>query len=251
MKTLLQLATALLLISPLFGAEPATLNPAEQKLGFKLLFDGVTATGWEQKGNWLIADGAFHRAKGGGDITYSTAKVPDDFEVRFEWKVSPGCNSGVYYRPGQYEYQVLDNVGSPYGENPRQAAASLFFCMAPKKDATRPVGEWNEGRIVGKGTVIQHWLNGEPVIDFDYADPRWKRELEILDARGGNLTKRGAFLKLQDHGQDVWFRKIRMREIPADEKLVRTDFTPMPVPPAALAKENERIEKMLKARKSK
>ena len=52
------------------------------------------------------------RVKKGGDVTYTVTKVPDDFEVRFEWKVSPGCNSGVYYRPGQYEYQVLDNVGS-------------------------------------------------------------------------------------------------------------------------------------------
>ena len=63
--------------------------------------------------------------------------------MRFEWKVSKGCNSGVYYRPGQVEYQVLDNVHSPYGENARQAAGSLFFCMAPSEDATRPFGEWN------------------------------------------------------------------------------------------------------------
>lgn len=250
MRVFLTIAVALASVAtPCLSAEPYRLPADEEQLGFKLIFDGTSFDGWEQSGNWELQDGAMARVKKGGDITYKTAKVPDDFEVRFDWKVSTGCNSGVYYRPGQYEYQVLDNIGSPYGENPRQAAASLFFCMAPSKDATRPVGEWNEGRIVGQGTVIQHWLNGEAVIDFDYADPRWKSELEILDARGGKLTPRGAFLRLQDHGQDVSFRRIRIRTIPAEEKLARHDFTPMPIPPGALEKENARIEKMLKERK--
>lgn len=231
------------------AAEPNTLNDDERRLGFVLLFDGRTFDGWKQAGNWQVVDGAMYRAAKGGDVTYTAATVPDDFELRFEWKVSPGCNSGVYYRPTQYEYQVLDNVGSPYGENPRQAAASLFFCMAPSRDATRPVGEWNEGRIVCQGSVIQHWLNGAAVIDFDYTDPRWKREVEILTIRGGDLTKRGANLRLQDHGQDVWFRSLRIRPIASDEKLPRYAFTPLPIPPAALEKENARIESMLKAKR--
>lgn len=224
------------------------LSAEEQRLGFESLFDGKF-TGWEQKGNWVIADGAFHRRDKGGDLTWKVRPVPDDFELRFEWKVSPGCNSGVYYRPGQYEYQVLDNLGSPYGENPRQAAASLFFCMAPSKDATRALGEWNEGRVVCKGTVIQHWLNGEAVIDFDYTDPKWAKEIELLRIRGANLAARGALLRLQDHGADVWFRNLRLRTIPTEEKLTRFPFTPMAVPPAALEKENERVRQMLKNKK--
>lgn len=214
--------------------------------GFQPLFDGKTFAGWEQKGNnWVIEDGAFYRKAKGGQLTYTARTVPDDFELRFEWKVSKGCNSGVYYRPGQYEYQVLDNANSPYGENPRQAAASLFFCMAPSKDATKPFGEWNEGRVVCKGTVIQHWLNGEKVIDFDYTDPKWAKEVELLRIRGANLAARGGQIWLQDHGADVWFRNLRLREIPAEEQLERSDFTPMPVPPAAQLKEDERVRKML------
>ena len=216
---------------------------------FEALFDGKTFTGWEQSGNWVIEDGAFYRKAKGGSLTYTVKPIPDDFELRFEWKVSKGCNSGVYYRPAQYEYQVLDNVNSPYGENPRQAAASLFFCMAPSKDATRPLGEWNEGRVMCKGTVIQHWLNGEKVIDFDYTDPKWAKEVELLRIRGADLNARGGKLWLQDHGQDVWFRHLQLRTIPADEPLARSDFTPMPIPPAALAKENERVKKMLEAKK--
>lgn len=228
-----------------FAAAAEPLTPKEKQLGFKVLFDGENMDGWKQNGNWVIEDGALYRAKKGGDITYTAEKIPDDFELRFDWKVSKGCNSGVYYRPGQVEYQLLDNIDSPYGENPRQAAASLFFCMAPSEDATKPVGEWNEGRIVCQGSVIQHWLNGKPVIDFDYTDPKWADEVKLLAIRGGDLTKRGAHLRLQDHGQDVWFRRILLREIPAEETIKRYPFKPMPIPKAALEKERERVRQML------
>ncbi|MFO1485634.1 MAG: DUF1080 domain-containing protein [Verrucomicrobiaceae bacterium] len=213
--------------------------------GFESLFGGKLLEGWKHGGNWSVVNGEIACTKRGGSLVYEKAKVPDDFELRFEWKVSKGCNSGVYYRPGQYEYQLLDNANSHYGENPRQAAASLFFCMAPTKDVVKPFGEWNEGRVVCKGTVIQHWLNGEKVIDFDYADPRWHADLEILRIRGGDLTKRGANLSLQDHGADVWFKNLRWRAIPADEALVSENLTPMPIPDLALRPEQGRVDKML------
>ena len=133
---------------------------SETEPGFVSLFDGKSFTGWEHGGNWIIEDGAFYRKEDGGSLSYTKALVPDDFELRFDWKVSKGCNSGVYYRPAQYEYQILDNVHSPYGANPRQAAGSLFFCMAPSKDATNPLGHWNTGRVKCKGTIIEHWVNG-------------------------------------------------------------------------------------------
>jgi hypothetical protein len=217
---------------------------------FTSLFDGRTFTGWEHSGNWVIEGGAFYRKEKGGSLTYTAATVPDDFELRFEWKVSKGCNSGVYYRPGQVEYQILDNVHSPYGENARQAAASIFFCMAPSKDATKPIGEWNTGRILCKGTVIEHWLNGERVISFDYADPKWTDYVKLLGIRGGDLTGRGGRLWLQDHGQDVWYRALRWREIPTDERLTPAPaFKPLPVTGEALAKEQARVKRMLDAKK--
>jgi predicted neuraminidase len=227
------------------GARLNALSPDEAGRGFVSLFDGASFGGWEQKGNWAIEDGAFARVRSGGPLTYVAKTVPDDFEARFEWKVSKGCNSGVYYRPGQVEYQILDNAGSPYGENPRQSAASLFFCMAPSKDASRPLDEWQEARIVCKGSVIQHWLNGVKVVDFDYTDPKWKEEIELLRIRGGDLSKRGGKLWLQDHGAPVWFRKLRWREIPATEAVVPDPtFQPMPIPAAALEKEKARVSAM-------
>lgn len=228
------------------------IDPAEKGLGFVSLFDGESFEGWEHTGNWVVEDGAFYRNTKGGSLTYTTAKVPDNFELRFEWKVSKGCNSGVYYRPGQVEYQILDNVDSPYGENARQAAASIFFCMAPKKDATRPAGKWNTARILCKNTVIEHWLNGERVISFDYTDPKWAEYVELLGIRGGDLTGRNGKLWLQDHGQDVWFRNLRWRVIPKEETLTPDpDFIPMPVTGEALKKEQDRVKRMLAAKKKK
>jgi hypothetical protein len=224
---------------------------AEQP-AFVSLFDGESFSGWTHDGNWVIEDGAFARKKGGGSLTYTNAFVPDDFELRFEWKVSKGCNSGVYYRPAQYEYQVLDNAHSPYGENPRQAAGSLFFCMAPSKDATKPFGQWNSGRVKCKGTVIEHWVNGERMLSFDYTDPKWGKQVELLKIRGADLNARGGRLWLQDHGQDVWFRNLRWREIPAEEELTADpDFVPMPVTGEALKKEQDRVKRMLEAQKKK
>ncbi|QDU64532.1 hypothetical protein Pan216_54220 [Planctomycetes bacterium Pan216] len=231
---------------------PNERSAKESAQGFVALDDGKTFDGWEHKGNWEIQDGAFVRVRGGGPLTYTKALVPDDFELRFEWKVSKGCNSGVYYRPKQYEYQVLDNVHSPYGENARQSAGSLFFCMAPSKDVTKPFGQWNTGRVKCKGTVIEHWVNGERVLSFDYSDPKWAEQVELLTIRGADLDARGGRLWLQDHGQDVWFRNLRLREIPEEEAVTADpDFVPLPVTGAALQKENDRVKRMLEAQKKK
>ena len=230
---------------------PNTLTDKEKAAGFELLCDGNDLKGWEQKGNWKVEDGVISRAAGGGDLVYTARKVPDDFELRFGWKVAKGSNSGVYYRPGQYEYQILDNAHHPDGRNPRTSAASLYFCMAPSKDATRPVGEWNEGRIVCKGTVIQHWLNGVKVIDFDYADPRWAKEVELLRVRGADLSQRGAFLHLQDHGNPVWYRDIRWRALPKEEKIDHATVTPAAIPEEARKHEEEFIENIKKQSQTK
>ncbi|MBS0206217.1 MAG: DUF1080 domain-containing protein [Planctomycetes bacterium] len=225
------------------AASPNTLTDEEKQAGFELLFNGKDLEGWEQKGNWKVEDGAFGRADKGGGLTYKVKPVPDNFELRFDWKVGPGSNSGIYYRPGQYEYQILDNAKHGDGKNPRTSAASLYFCMAPSKDATKPVGDWNSGRIVCQGSVIQHWLNDEKVIDFDYTDPKYAWEVELLDIRGADLKKRGAHLHLQDHGDPVWYRSLRWRTLTPESRLDRTPVTPMAIPADKLKFEREYVEK--------
>ncbi len=231
------------------GDEPNELSAAEKQAGFELLFNGRDLTGWKHGGNWIVKDGVITREGRGGSLTYAVKKVPDDFELRFEWKVAKGSNSGVYYRPGQYEYQILDNAVHADGKNPRTSAASLYFCMAPSHDATAPVGEWNDGRIVCKDSVIQHWLNGKKVIDFDYSDPKWEFNVTLLKQRGADLKSRGGSLYLQDHGDPVWYRSIRMRSIPVDETIEHTDVTPANIPADVLEAERKKLEGIVNRRK--
>ncbi len=113
----------------LAAADPNRLTPEEQQAGFQLLFNGKDLEGWQHNGNWAVSDGAIARTDRGGNLTYKTRKVPDNFELRFQWKVGEGSNSGVYYRPGQYEYQILDNAKHADGKHtdgPRRPALKAY-----------------------------------------------------------------------------------------------------------------------------
>ncbi len=228
---------------------PNTLSAKERKLHFHLWFNGHDLKGWKHSGNWAVEKGVISRTGNGGELVFVKTRVPDDFELRFEWKVLPGSNSGVYYRPGQYEYQILDNEKHPDGRNPRTSAASLYFGMAPSEDATARPGTWNRGRILCKGTVIQHWLNGKKVVDFDYSDPRWHAQVELLRLRGGDVKARGAYLHLQDHNDPVWYRSIRLRSIPDAEPLVSENITPQKITAAVRAAEQKKLKAILESRK--
>jgi hypothetical protein len=230
-------------------ADPNQLTEEEKQAGFELIFAGRDFEGWQQNGNWVAQDGAMFRAERGGGIVYKARTIPDDFELRFEWKVGRGSNSGVYYRPGQYEYQILDNEVHADGKNPRTSAASLYFCMAPSRDATKPVGQWNSARIVCKGTVVQHWLNGEKVIGFDYADPRYAENVELLRLRGADLSARGAHLSLQDHGDPVWYRAIKLRALGPDDEIDTAPVTPAAIPEEALKIERQKLQRIIENRK--
>jgi hypothetical protein len=122
--------------------------------------------------------------------------------------------------------------------------------MQPSEDATKPVGEWNIGRVVCKGTVIQHWLNGVKVIGFDYTDPKWKFNVDMLAKRGGNLEARGANLNLQDHGDPVWYRSIRMRELSADDQIDQSAVTPAEIPDDVLEAERKKLEGIIQRREA-
>lgn len=226
------------------------LTSDERDAGFTALFNGRDLEGWKHAGNWLVEEGVITRSGRGGSLVYTDAKVPDDFELRFDWKVATGSNSGVYYRPTQYEYQILDNDVHADGKNPRTSAASLYFCMQPSVDATKPVGQWNSGRVVCKGTVIQHWLNGVKVIHLDYTDPKWSFNVEMLRQRGGNLEARGANLNLQDHGDPVWYRNIRMRALAAEDEIDQSPVTPAEIAPEVLEAERKKLAGIIKRREA-
>lgn len=235
---------------PAVAGDPNTLSKDEASAGFELAFNGKDLSGWKHTGNWKVEDGVITRSGRGGSLTFIRKKLPDDFELRFQWQVAKGSNSGVYYRPGQYEYQILDNQVHVDGRNPRTSAASLYFCMAPSKDMTKPVGEWNDGRIVCKGSVIQHWLNGVKVIDFDYADRRWAFNVDLLRQRGADLAARQGSLSLQDHGDPVWYRAIRLRAIPQQEDIGHSTVEPARISRDVLDAERRKLDGILKRRRS-
>ena len=246
----LLLVTALGIVVDALGEEELRAQGDPSNSEFELLSEGNDLSGWKHHGNWKIRDGVISREGSGGSLVFVDRTMPDDFELRFDWKVAEGSNSGVYYRPTQYEYQILDNQKHRDGINPRTSAASLYFCVQPSTDATNPVGQWNEGRIVCKGSVIQHWLNGEKVVHLDYRDPKWEFHVNLLKQRGGNLEARGANLSLQDHGDPVWYRNIRLRTLSESDPIDLAPVVPAPISEAVLAAEQKKLEGILQRRRA-
>lgn len=205
----------------------ATQALAEEK-EWTSLFDGKSLAGWtsaaggEPGKGWKVEEGTIHRAAAGGDLI--SEKEYQDFELEFEWKISAKGNSGVKYRVHKAsgggwlgpEYQVLDDAGHPNGKIEDTTAASLYEVVPAAKDkALKPVGEWNQSRIVARGTTLEHWLNGKLAMKIDTAGKEWP-ELK----KASKFAKREDFagpaagrLLLQDHGDAVWFRAIRIREL--------------------------------------
>jgi hypothetical protein len=193
----------------------AGLTTEEASAGFVALFNGNDLEGWNAPGgNWACRDGALTRVASGGDITYEAQPMPDNFDFHFEWKASPGADSGVLYLPGRVEYQVLDNDQSPLGAKPQTWAGALFDYASEPKDRTRRVGQWNESRIVCEGERIRHYLNGSVVLDTSYNQPEWEEARNRLKGKyGADLNARGGYLVLRDEKSQVWYRNIRLKKL--------------------------------------
>jgi len=213
---------------------PNTLTDKEKADGWKLLFDGKTTKGWHKfKGKevgdrWQVVDGVLalkHKdGKDGGDIV--TDEMFGSFELSIEWKVTPGANSGVMYRveesedsPGFTgpEYQILDNAKHPDGRKKETSAASCYGLYAPSEDACKPVGEWNLARILIKGTHVEHWLNGKKVVEYDFDSDDWNKRVaasKFKEFKKFGMIKKGE-IDLQDHGDDVSYRNIKIRALGA------------------------------------
>lgn len=211
MRVVCLVLLAALCASPVIGADD----------GWQILFDGKSFEGWQSKNGqpvaagWDVKDGCIHRCGRGGDIV--TAEQFENFEIELEWRIAPGGNSGIKYRfDGKLgpEYQVLDDEKHGNGKNPLTSAGAMYAMFACNDQKTlKPVGEFNKARIVAKGTKLQHWLNGVLVVDVDTSSEEWARAKRKSKFRGSKdyATKAGRIL-LQDHGDEVWYRNIRIRE---------------------------------------
>jgi hypothetical protein len=153
-----------------------------------------------------------------------------DFELVFEWRVTPGANSGVKYNVSEelslaraanhaalgFEYQVLDDERHPDNEIASHRAGSLYDVIAPgPSKRLRPVGEWNSARIILRGNHGEHWLNGMKVVEFDLGTPRLDSLLAASKYRPipGFAERRRGHIVLQDHGDEVYFRSVKIREL--------------------------------------
>ncbi|BDD11129.1 glycosyl hydrolase [Fulvitalea axinellae] len=220
------------------AAKHNTLTATEKNEGWTLLFDGKSIDKWKNFGKesiskgWVVEDGCLKSLGKGGDIGGDIVTVDEfeNFELSLEWKISHGGNSGIFYgvndNSDKYkapyytgpEYQLIDDIGFPGKLNEWNKAGANYAMHLPDKSKKRLQmigGDFNVTKIVVKGNHVEHWLNGEKIVEFE----RWTPDWEERKAKGkwakypdyGTL-KRGR-IGLQDHGSPIWFRNIKIREL--------------------------------------
>lgn len=211
------------------AASVSTLTPEERAAGWRLLFDGSTTRGWrgyrrtDIPSGWQVVDGALTRVGQGGDIV--SDEQFENFELALEWKVSPGGNSGIFYRATEAgdavyysgpEMQVLDDARHQDGSSRLTSAGSLYGLYAPPAGVVKPAGEWNAVRIVVNGNHVEHWLNGVKVVEAELGSADWEKrvsEAKFKEWPQFGRAKRG-HIALQDHGDWVAYRNIKIKVLP-------------------------------------
>jgi hypothetical protein len=203
--------------------------PAPAGGEWRTLFDGRSLDAWRGFRNdqvpagWQVVDGALTRVGEGGDLI--TRDEFGDFELTLEWKVAEGGNSGIMYRVTEDagatyetgpEMQVLDDARHKDGTSRLTAAGSAYGLYPAPAGVVKPAGEWNAVRIVVRGNQVEHWLNGIKVVEYELGSPDWKAKVEASKFKQWPGYGRAAsgHIALQDHGDRVAYRDIKIRTLP-------------------------------------
>ena len=228
-------AAAVLVVTMIVATNPAK---ADDDNGWQALFDGDSADAWrgyneeEFPDTWGVEDGMLVGSGRGGDII--TREQYTDFELELEWKIAARGNSGIMYRvvetdgPSYHtgpEYQVLDNAGNNYDPRQSTAAGGLYGLYKPSVDASKPADEWNTAKIVSKGNVVEHWLNGQKLLTAEIGSDDWNQRVagsKFNAWKGFGKSEKG-HIALQAHGSKVWFRNIRIRVPDEGESTAASD----------------------------
>lgn len=233
------LATGLLAIALLTAvgctpeAEVETGIEVAEIAEWRSLFDGETLDGWRGYGleglpaGWSAADGEIHfvAPEEGERADLITVEQFQNFELSFDWKVSEGGNSGVMFHVTEdhnrayetgAEYQILHNAGHRDGEQPITSAGSNYALHEPASDVTRPLGEFNEARLIVDGSHVEHWLNGEKLLEYTLWDEEWKERVAAskFAAMPDYGLRETGHIVIQDHGDEIWLRDIKIRTLP-------------------------------------
>lgn len=210
------------------------LTANEKSRGWKLLFDGHSIRGWRSyqhkpSGSWSVKEGVLHciSSKAGMNIMRAdliTDQQYENFELRVDWKISPGGNSGILYMVSEKfsgahlsgpEYQLIDDIGFPQKLEDWQKTGANYAMNPAPEAAPMPVGAWNNTRIIVNKGHVEHWLNGKRIVAYELWSDTWKKEKasgKWKDAPGYGLSKKG-HIALQDHGSEAWFRNIKIKEL--------------------------------------
>jgi hypothetical protein len=227
LKMIVNCAVLILIAAGAISAQP------QGKGKWKVLFDGKSTDSWrgfKQEGfpadGWTVEDGALKAVASGKRTDIITKEKFSNFELELEWRVSPGGNSGIFYHvsegPDQVWYtgpevQVLDDSKHNDGKNDKTSAGSLYALIAPVGKTLSPVGSYNKTRLIVQGKHVEHWLNGKKIVEYELgsdalkaliAESKFRSMPQFAQEREGHIA-------LQHHGDDVWFRRIRIRTLPA------------------------------------
>ena len=216
------------------AAAPTELSRAERAAGWKVLFDGQSTSKWRgyrtsnfPANRWSIDNGCLKSAGGGEEhaVDLITNDQYGDFELVLEWKTAPGGNSGIVYRVAEKEdrtwqtgpeYQILDDSGAKIEPTDMQSAGALYALYAPAAaKQLKPAGEFNLTRIRLQDNHLEHWLNGAKIVECDINSDDFKSRVgqSKFNQYEGFAAQRKGHIALQDHGDVVWFRNIKVRDL--------------------------------------
>ncbi len=222
------IAGLLLSLSPSLIAAHNSLTQTEVAAGWELLFDGKSTAGWRTyqaeaaSPGWQVIDGELTLTERAGDLI--TIAEYADFEIQLEWQVAAGANSGLFIRAGEStpyifmtapEVQILDDAKHPDGRSPLTSAGSNFGLHPVPRGIVKAAGQWNHIRVRVDGNQVTHWLNDIEVVSYELGSAAWQAKVAAskFSAWPAYGTLAQGHIGLQDHGDRVAFRNIKLRVI--------------------------------------